>query len=469
MIAIDNKKDIREPEWPKGLYRRGASYKFIRTANGKKFLDVFGPVSLDEAIRRVTRFNFDIADGKEPATIKESLTKTFRHLAGVWLEQKNGKVSPASYTRYRAVTDNFTYFLESKYDKHLPLSDIDYSIAADYIAHRRNSPLMPNGSRKFTRAFRNGASKATLHFEKETLHRLFNEARRRKLIDENPFDNVEAKKPSRKEIRACRHPLEIEEQKALEQAAILVSSPGSGDACFADIITFFTRTGERDDEMVHLEWTDTDWKKNVINVEEKTVTEVRRVPIPTKSFPVIQRLMANRAADEALFRSEAELISSGVHLDIREKDALLRIKVGEIDLEKKLITTSHTFKWTPKGSAGDIPMCKTVREILQRLKKTSTSNFVFAHHDGGKCRLRLLDLLKKAQKLAGIKGRLRIHDLRHTFGVRLREQGKRLETIMGLMRHADIEETLLYAPYTEDEGKKAIECFDALDELAKSA
>ena len=35
------------------------------------------------------------------------------------------------------------------------------------------------------------------------------------------------------------------------------------------------------------------------------------------------------------------------------------------------------------------------------------------------------------------------------------------------MRHADIRETLEYAPYTEEEGQKAIECFDDIDELVK--
>jgi len=34
---------------------------------------------------------------------------------------------------------------------------------------------------------------------------------------------------------------------------------------------------------------------------------------------------------------------------------------------------------------------------------------------------------------------------------------------MGILRHADIRETLIYAPYEPDEGKKAIKCVDSLD------
>ncbi len=50
---------------------------------------------------------------------------------------------------------------------------------------------------------------------------------------------------------------------------------------------------------------------------------------------------------------------------------------------------------------------------------------------------------------------IRVHDLRHTFGFTLRERGASLETIMGLMRHADLKDTLVYAKYTQAEGAKA--------------
>jgi integrase len=62
--------------------------------------------------------------------------------------------------------------------------------------------------------------------------------------------------------------------------------------------------------------------------------------------------------------------------------------------------------------------------------------------------------------LMPLEGRLRIHDLRHTTAVRLREKGTPLETIMGIMRHADIRETLIYAPYDLTEGQKAILALD---------
>ena len=106
-------------------------------------------------------------------------------------------------------------------------------------------------------------------------------------------------------------------------------------------------------------------------------------------------------------------------------------------------------------------MCATVRSLLAGLSERKASNFVFAHRDGGSCRMDLHDMLKKAKRLAGIGGNLRVHDLRHTLAVRLRkDRGVPLETIMGVLRHADIKETLIYAPYSLDEGRAAIARLD---------
>jgi integrase len=71
-----------------------------------------------------------------------------------------------------------------------------------------------------------------------------------------------------------------------------------------------------------------------------------------------------------------------------------------------------------------------------------------------------LEKLKLIQAKAGITGHLRVHDLRHTCGATLRKKGVPLETIMGILRHADIRETLIYAPYHIEEGKKAIALLD---------
>ncbi len=56
----------------------------------------------------------------------------------------------------------------------------------------------------------------------------------------------------------------------------------------------------------------------------------------------------------------------------------------------------------------------------------------------------------------------RLHDLRHTFGFTLRDRDVPLETIMGLMRHANVKETMVYANYTLTEGARRIQSLNGL-------
>ena len=84
------------------------------------------------------------------------------------------------------------------------------------------------------------------------------------------------------------------------------------------------------------------------------------------------------------------------------------------------------------------------------------SPFVFAHQDHGPLRSSYWEEFKKVLKMAKLPQNYRVHDLRHTFGKTLRRRGVPLETIMGLMRHADIRETMIYAQYDSTEGAREI-------------
>lgn len=208
--------------------------------------------------------------------------------------------------------------------------------------------------------------------------------------------------------------------------------------------------------MCNLEWTDIDWKDGLINVRLKQVEESRTIPIPAPLAPALRKRLRGKSPGEPVF-TDGDLEAFAGRLHIRGKEELLAIKVGEVDLANLRIVARRSYAWKPKGTNGAVPMCKEVRNLLERLAETKASNFVFPHRDGGPCRMDLLALLKKAQKMAGISGRLRIHDLRHTLGRRLRKDlGVPLETIMGILRHADIRETLIYAPYSLEEGRAAM-------------
>jgi integrase len=430
-------------------------------------IEVWGSMPEADAIRKAARFNFDLEEGRLP--VKEQATRemTFAAFAReVWLKKKASELCPSSLARYRAVTDHFIDYLEKVRGlRSAVLSAIGYEIASDYVSHRASTPLMPNGQKKFTRAIRHGAAKKTVHFEREILFQIFKEAAKRELIKNNPFEDVRPKKPSTHEIRAGHHPLSVEEEKALLSAAAEVDRlrDDTENPKFRDIVLFLISTGLREDEMRHLEWVDIDWKEGLIQVKQKCVEETRIVSIPETAVPGLRKRLAGKAPLDPVFKSGEDIEAFGVRLNIRGKREMMEIKAGEVDLKARQIVTVRNYRWKPKGTNGVVPMCAAVRNLLTGLAERKTSNFIFAHHDGGACRLDLLDLLKAAKKKAGIGGNLRIHDLRHTLAIRLRrDNGVALETIMGILRHADIRETLIYAPYSLEEGRAAISRLDGV-------
>ena len=453
--------DSREDDWPKGLYRRGDSFRFRRTVGPHRVFEVWGRTHLEDAVRKASRYNLDLEDGRHPVQERVKREMTVAEFArNVWFPKKATELRPRSLARYKAVTEYFIDYLETVRGLRSPtLGSIDYDIAAAYMAHRVTTPVMPNGHKKFTRALRKGASKKTVVFDRETLFQMFKDAVKRDLIRQNPFADVITKKPTIHEVRAGHHPLTIDEENALLRAASEIDRlmPDKGNPRFYDIVLFLVKTGLRYDEMCSLEWTDLDWQERLILVRLKNVEETRGVPIPATAVKGLRKRLAGKSSDAPVFKDEADITSFGIRLNIRTIPELLAIKVGEVNLAKLTITAKRNYEWKPKGTNGVVPMCKVVRDLLEGLAKNKTSNFIFPHRDGGPCRMDLLALLKKAQKMAGIGGRLRIHDLRHTLGKRLRsDKGVPLETIMGILRHADIRETLVYAPYSLEEGRDAM-------------
>ena len=114
-------------------------------------------------------------------------------------------------------------------------------------------------------------------------------------------------------------------------------------------------------------------------------------------------------------------------------------------------------------SQGDVPMCKGIRDLLTRLKEEATSNFVFAHHDGGSSRTHWLSLLKKAQGLAKIPGNLRIHDLRHTCASWMIGAGVPLVVVSRHLGHESIETTA--SVYSHVDRRSFAEAVAAIDDM----
>ena len=451
-------KDYRKDEWPKGLYRRIHSYRFRRVIKKKRYFEVWGELTYNQAALRAEDYNHDIRQGIDPIHKKKTNSMSVRALASSWLMSKEEE---STQQRYRAVTDNFVEFM--KLNGLGRITDVTEESAKSYINYRGGAEVVLNDSLIVAGKDRKEASKTTRRFERGVLHQLFEIAVDNKIIATNPFRKIIIKRPKNDEVKAGHHPLTIDEEVSLIAAAEKVdnSSKSRGNAHLADIVKFMCWTGCREGEVCNLVWDDIYWEDGIILLEKKNITETRTIPIPD----VLRRFIAKKCRKgnpESLLFSEKDLDIVGRKLEIRAKSDLLALKFSDVDMNNTTITHATTYGWKPKQTCGEVPMCVNVQDLLARLKSHSTSNYIFAHHDGGRCRLKLLRLLKKAQAIAGIKGRLRLHDLRHTFAVRLRDQGVPLATIMGMMRHGNIKETLIYAPYEIEEGLMHIGCLDTV-------
>ena len=81
--------DCRETDWPLGLYRRGNSFRFRRRAGRRRVFDVWGAMPLPEAIRKATRYNLDLEEGRNPVEARAKRETTVAEFArGVWFPKK---------------------------------------------------------------------------------------------------------------------------------------------------------------------------------------------------------------------------------------------------------------------------------------------------------------------------------------------------------------------------------------------
>lgn len=224
------------------------------------------------------------------------------------------------------------------------------------------------------------------------------------------------------------------------------------------LLKTYVYSGMRYEECRFLEWTDIDYRHNVVKIRPKKVTCKRELPV--KDIELIKSLIETDPSKPAFKESDIDKIKHCVNLHI--KDDFLRIKAKDFDFKKGILHYVEVFEWEPKATVGDVCMHKDLVEIFRRLEKQKTSNFVFPAQDGGYWRFKLLPLLKKLVAAAGISGERRVHDLRHTTGFMLRRAGVSLETICELLRHASLEQTMIYAQYTLEEGQKAMDNFPSI-------
>jgi len=140
------------------------------------------------------------------------------------------------------------------------------------------------------------------------------------------------------------------------------------------------------------------------------------------------------------------------------KGEILSLQWAQVDLTNRLI---HVRNGKTVQSDRRIPMNDTTFEVLLNLSQRRKGDFVFPSYRKPGDRFRDLKVgFMRAIRLAGIRQRLRFHDLRHTFATRLVRAGVDLITVQHLLGHAKISMTARYAHSLADDKIPAVRRLD---------
>lgn len=300
--------DYHEPDYPHGLYRRKDCWRFRRTVKGQKVNVSLGAISRQAAFEEANRLNAQLAAGVNVEHKVKRQNTSIRNFVDAFLESKQRQVRGKTRARYHAVFENFLYWLGQHYPS-ITLDAVTYEVAERYITERAKGPVIPNGKRQYTRSMFGESSPWTVRKEREYLCSLFKEALRRELVTRNPFAEIRTRKPTREEIAAAHNVLTPVESQKLIAAAYDLDKGRRNDGCssFGDAIFFMLKTGLRDDELRHLEWTDIDWVIGRVAIRPKQVTETRSGSIPAVAIPKLERLLRRQGSFRPRVRQSVRL------------------------------------------------------------------------------------------------------------------------------------------------------------------
>lgn len=459
----------RTPDWPKGLFRRTNGTFYLRRQHaGVRLTKSLETESLARAMELVTKLNAQV--DHKGVTLRQAVGQhgvTLQDAANAYICRPNKPLRPNSIKEYRRALDNLIrVFREILGVLDPSLRSMNNTLVQRFMDFRLAEPDKPAAHPNTPIARRGAASAKTIQSEVDFLKAVLRYSAQRGVLEHEPVidgrvGDARTRQPSQLSSRACpiHNPTDV---ARLLVAARSYDEERAGEwpwsSYFADIVTAYLYLGLRDQELVHLEWSDIDLDLRTVRIRRKQVICTRRILLGLAARELATRLVAGRAKTAKLVRQNDDIAIFGRILHLQNEAVLREAHVADVDLDKGTLNAREEYGWQPKGLEGKpIPINPPLHAILTRLHSGRLSNYVFPDRDGGYRRFHLDRHLKPIVTRAGLPASFRTHDLRHTFGTQLRRAGARLETIKELMRHACIEDTLVYAMYDDGEGKAAVE------------
>lgn len=147
-------------------------------------------------------------------------------------------------------------------------------------------------------------------------------------------------------------------------------------------------------------------------------------------------------------------LSTGARLN-----SVLTIKKKDIDFDRGVVTiTNHKSKRIYKGYFSE----KICQDLQEWCGDCSDSSFIFGKRRVSKhptvFAKRLQPILDKCfnEHVTDRRDKVVIHTLRHTFASHLATQGTPIYTIMKLLDHSTIDQTMIYAKLSPDQGQEEV-------------
>jgi integrase len=162
------------------------------------------------------------------------------------------------------------------------------------------------------------------------------------------------------------------------------------------------------------------------------------------------RLLAQLVGEREHLRS---IVLMAIHTGMRRNE-ILSLRWSEVDLERGVI---HVIKTKSRRNRA-LPINEVVHRELAALQEQTdgAGGWVFRSTKTGS---KFVDIKKgftAACKASGISG-LRFHDLRHTTGTRLGDDGTSTTTIAEILGHSDLRMTKRYTHATDPNKREAVE------------
>jgi len=111
-----------------------------------------------------------------------------------------------------------------------------------------------------------------------------------------------------------------------------------------------------------------------------------------------------------------------------------------------------------KFARRNVPLTEAATEVLKRRLAKARGPYLFPHRrDPNKPLTTIRKAHLEALRMANVRPRFRLYDLRHTFGSRSAMAGVDLPTLMELMGHSDISTTMRYVHPTPEHKREAVQ------------